>query len=189
MQPCAIRTGLRRLQGRDVIGIAKTGSGKTAAYVWPMIGHVLDQRRTYGPVDSPVANLLLGTSTLRVLEQGVQDLPLADGLRIAVSSLERAVSLEPSYAEAWAALAHARLVGGGAAAEALRASRRAFALAPDRWHYRLLEAQALVQHDQLDAARRLLDEIIERDAGTLLADRAGEVLGRIGALESARQRH
>ncbi|KAI1286121.1 ATP-dependent RNA helicase DDX42 [Halotydeus destructor] len=32
------------LSGRDLIGIAKTGSGKTAAYLWPMIVHVMDQR-------------------------------------------------------------------------------------------------------------------------------------------------
>lgn len=31
------------LSGRDIIGIAKTGSGKTAAYLWPMIVHILDQ--------------------------------------------------------------------------------------------------------------------------------------------------
>eukprot|EP01117_Protostelium_nocturnum_P009480 TRINITY_DN3379_c0_g1_i2.p1 TRINITY_DN3379_c0_g1~~TRINITY_DN3379_c0_g1_i2.p1 ORF type:complete len:756 (-),score=288.94 TRINITY_DN3379_c0_g1_i2:26-2293(-) len=31
------------LSGRDIIGIAKTGSGKTAAFVWPMIVHILDQ--------------------------------------------------------------------------------------------------------------------------------------------------
>ena len=32
------------LSGRDVIGIAETGSGKTFAYLLPMIKHVLAQR-------------------------------------------------------------------------------------------------------------------------------------------------
>lgn len=31
------------MSGRDLIGIAKTGSGKTAAFVLPMVGHILDQ--------------------------------------------------------------------------------------------------------------------------------------------------
>ncbi|KAJ6794219.1 DEAD-box ATP-dependent RNA helicase 24 [Iris pallida] len=31
------------LSGRDIIGIAKTGSGKTAAFVLPMIVHIIDQ--------------------------------------------------------------------------------------------------------------------------------------------------
>ena len=31
------------LSGRDLIGIAKTGSGKTLSFVWPMLIHVLDQ--------------------------------------------------------------------------------------------------------------------------------------------------
>lgn len=31
------------LSGRDVIGIAQTGSGKTAAFIWPMLVHIMDQ--------------------------------------------------------------------------------------------------------------------------------------------------
>ena len=31
------------LKGRDIIGIAKTGSGKTAAFVWPLLVHIMDQ--------------------------------------------------------------------------------------------------------------------------------------------------
>jgi ATP-dependent RNA helicase DDX42 len=31
------------LSGRDIIGIAKTGSGKTAAFILPMLVHILDQ--------------------------------------------------------------------------------------------------------------------------------------------------
>lgn len=33
------------LAGRDTIAIARTGSGKTLAYVWPLLMHVLAQRR------------------------------------------------------------------------------------------------------------------------------------------------
>lgn len=32
------------MSGRDLIGIAKTGSGKTIAFLLPMFRHILDQR-------------------------------------------------------------------------------------------------------------------------------------------------
>ena len=32
------------VSGRDMIGIAKTGSGKTAAFIWPMLVHIMDQK-------------------------------------------------------------------------------------------------------------------------------------------------
>ena len=31
------------LNGRDVIGVARTGSGKTAAFLWPLLVHTMDQ--------------------------------------------------------------------------------------------------------------------------------------------------
>ncbi|CAJ0751619.1 15955_t:CDS:2, partial [Entrophospora sp. SA101] len=41
------------LSGRDIIGIAKTGSGKTAAFIWPMLIHIMDQeelKKGEGPI-------------------------------------------------------------------------------------------------------------------------------------------
>ena len=37
------------LSGRDIIGIAKTGSGKTAAFLWPLLVHILDQVSNLAP--------------------------------------------------------------------------------------------------------------------------------------------
>eukprot|EP01119_Soliformovum_irregulare_P015579 TRINITY_DN4398_c0_g1_i3.p1 TRINITY_DN4398_c0_g1~~TRINITY_DN4398_c0_g1_i3.p1 ORF type:complete len:427 (+),score=98.50 TRINITY_DN4398_c0_g1_i3:91-1371(+) len=51
------------LAGRDVIGIAKTGSGKTNAYVWPIIGHVMDQPQLEKG-DGPIAIILAPTREL-----------------------------------------------------------------------------------------------------------------------------
>lgn len=35
------------LSGRDIIGIAKTGSGKTGAFVWPAIVHIMAQVKIF----------------------------------------------------------------------------------------------------------------------------------------------
>lgn len=60
IQAQAIPAGI---SGRDVIGIARTGSGKTAAYVWPMIPHIMDQEEL-GPGDGPIAIVLAPTREL-----------------------------------------------------------------------------------------------------------------------------
>lgn len=54
--PCA-------LAGRDVVGIAKTGSGKTFAFVWPMIIHV-NHRSPSSKGDGPTALILAPTREL-----------------------------------------------------------------------------------------------------------------------------
>lgn len=51
------------LSGKDVIGIAKTGSGKTFAYVVPMMVHVMDQREIEKG-EGPIAMILSPTREL-----------------------------------------------------------------------------------------------------------------------------
>ena len=51
------------LSGRDIIGIAKTGSGKTAAYLWPLLIHIMDQRELQ-PGDGPIGLICAPTREL-----------------------------------------------------------------------------------------------------------------------------
>ncbi|XP_066998033.1 ATP-dependent RNA helicase DDX42 [Anabrus simplex] len=51
------------LGGRDIIGIAKTGSGKTAAFIWPMLVHIMDQKELQ-PGDGPIGLILAPTREL-----------------------------------------------------------------------------------------------------------------------------
>ncbi len=51
------------MSGRDVIGIAKTGSGKTIAFLLPMFRHVKDQRPVAGS-EGPIAVVISPTREL-----------------------------------------------------------------------------------------------------------------------------
>jgi ATP-dependent RNA helicase DDX42 len=51
------------LSGRDIIGIAKTGSGKTAAFLWPALVHIMDQKELQ-PGDGPIVLILAPTREL-----------------------------------------------------------------------------------------------------------------------------
>jgi ATP-dependent RNA helicase DDX42 len=51
------------LEGRDIIGIAKTGSGKTAAFVLPMLIHIMDQAELVKG-DGPIGLMLAPTREL-----------------------------------------------------------------------------------------------------------------------------
>ncbi|KAI9596059.1 P-loop containing nucleoside triphosphate hydrolase protein [Syncephalis fuscata] len=53
------------LGGRDVIGIAKTGSGKTMAFLLPMFRHIKDQR-PLGMMEGPIALVMTPTRELAV---------------------------------------------------------------------------------------------------------------------------
>lgn len=46
-------------------GIAKTGSGKTAAYLWPMMVHIADQKELE-PGQGPIALVLCPTRELAI---------------------------------------------------------------------------------------------------------------------------
>lgn len=51
------------LSGRDIIGIAKTGSGKTAAFVWPLLVHIIAQKQLEKG-DGPIGLILAPTREL-----------------------------------------------------------------------------------------------------------------------------
>jgi len=51
------------MSGRDVIGVAKTGSGKTIAFLLPMFRHIKDQR-PLEPLDGPIGLILSPTREL-----------------------------------------------------------------------------------------------------------------------------
>lgn len=51
------------MSGRDVIGVAKTGSGKTIAFLLPMFRHIKDQR-PLEPGEGPVAVIMTPTREL-----------------------------------------------------------------------------------------------------------------------------
>ncbi|XP_077293794.1 pre-mRNA processing factor 5 isoform X2 [Arctopsyche grandis] len=51
------------MSGRDLIGIAKTGSGKTMAFMLPMFRHILDQP-PLGETDGPIALIMTPTREL-----------------------------------------------------------------------------------------------------------------------------
>lgn len=51
------------LSGRDIIGIAKTGSGKTAAFIWPLLVHIMDQKEL-AVGDGPIGLILAPTREL-----------------------------------------------------------------------------------------------------------------------------
>lgn len=54
--PCAV-------SGRDVIGIAQTGSGKTTAFLWPLLIHILDQAQLKKD-DGPIGVIITPTREL-----------------------------------------------------------------------------------------------------------------------------
>ena len=51
------------MSGRDIIGVAKTGSGKTIAFLLPMFRHIKDQR-PLEPLDGPIGLVLSPTREL-----------------------------------------------------------------------------------------------------------------------------
>ena len=46
-----------------MIGIAKTGSGKTAAFIWPMLVHIMDQKELEAG-EGPIAVIVCPTREL-----------------------------------------------------------------------------------------------------------------------------
>ncbi len=73
------------LEGRDVLGLAQTGTGKTAAFVLPILQHLLDKPRgkLYALILSPTRELSEQTHTaIGILGQktGLRSLTIYGGV-------------------------------------------------------------------------------------------------------------
>ncbi len=53
------------MSGRDVIGVAKTGSGKTMAFLLPMFRHIKDQRAVEN-MEGPIGIIMTPTRELAI---------------------------------------------------------------------------------------------------------------------------
>ena len=70
------------MSGRDVIGVAKTGSGKTVAFLLPMFRHIKDQRKLEVG-EGPIAVIMTPTRELAVqIHKECKPFVRALGLRV-----------------------------------------------------------------------------------------------------------
>eukprot|EP00201_Polytomella_parva_P001344 CAMPEP_0175084108 /NCGR_PEP_ID=MMETSP0052_2-20121109/27838_1 /TAXON_ID=51329 ORGANISM="Polytomella parva, Strain SAG 63-3" /NCGR_SAMPLE_ID=MMETSP0052_2 /ASSEMBLY_ACC=CAM_ASM_000194 /LENGTH=700 /DNA_ID=CAMNT_0016355799 /DNA_START=92 /DNA_END=2193 /DNA_ORIENTATION=+ len=73
------------LSGRDVLGVAKTGSGKTAAFILPLLQHLLDQR-ALEKGEGPVGIILAPTRELsEQIHREIRRFAKPYGIRVAAA--------------------------------------------------------------------------------------------------------
>lgn len=74
------------MSGRDVIGVAKTGSGKTIAFLLPLFRHIKDQR-PLEQMEGPVAVVMTPTRELAVqIHRECKPFLRVLGLRVSLTS-------------------------------------------------------------------------------------------------------
>lgn len=76
------------MSGRDIIGVAKTGSGKTIAFLLPMMRHIKDQR----PIENGEGPMALIMTPTRELATQIwrESKPFLAALGMRVSRVSRA---------------------------------------------------------------------------------------------------
>lgn len=77
------------MSGRDIIGVAKTGSGKTIAFLLPMFRHIKDQRPIKA-MEGPIAMIMTPTRELATqIHRECKPFLKAMGLRVSFRSVQR----------------------------------------------------------------------------------------------------
>ena len=75
------------MSGRNVIGVAKTGSGKTIAFLLPMFRHIKDQR-PLEPLEGPISLIMTPTRELAVqIHKECRPFLKALNLRVCIASI------------------------------------------------------------------------------------------------------
>lgn len=85
------------MSGRDVIGVAKTGSGKTIAFLMPLFRHIKDQR-PLEQMEGPIAVVMTPTRELAVqIHKDCKPFLKVLGLRVSAQNFYCCCVLETTF--------------------------------------------------------------------------------------------
>jgi tetratricopeptide (TPR) repeat protein len=139
---------------------------------------ILERAASLAPGDPAVVSTLARALVERLRAQGADAGGDAAGLARARAELARAAALDPDDAYVAAMQGYVEYVEGSRLDKARAFLERAVRQAPAREEYQLLLAQVLINEDNINGARTLLDPLAARGSRSEVRDQARDALAR-----------